>query len=321
VLVEGQITNLLLQSQAFDATAAWTPQATTVSPNTHTAPDGTMTGDTLVNSTAGVSLVYQPLGAASATYTFSVYVRSLSGTMAFRLGAYVTPPAANIYSSEFTATAEWQRFTFTVTGSIGHVIVAGGAASTGSIVVWGAQLEQGSSPSSHIPTTTAQVTRAGDNISLPTASMPFDATKGTLFVEAGSYRSWGENGINTLASLEGVSNQESYRFSANTYGYGPYFYVYDDGVQQASLGSGVLVATGGLPIKLAGAWALNDIAAVWNFDETVRVDSSATLPTVTTLHIGKDALASTSLMLNGHIKQLTYLPRRATNAELIAMTE
>jgi len=68
--------------------------------------------------------------------------------------------------------------------------------------------------------------------------------------------------------------------------------------------------------KVGGAYKLNDIAASVN-GGAVTVDTSATIPTVTTLGVGNSA---SSNYLNGHIRQITYIPRRLSNAELQART-
>jgi len=49
----------------------------------------------------------------------------------------------------------------------------------GDAYIWGAQLEQGAFPTSYIPTTAASVTRAADDLNIPTGGW-FNAAEGTV---------------------------------------------------------------------------------------------------------------------------------------------
>jgi hypothetical protein len=84
-----------------------------------------------------VSEVYQSVTIpAASAYIFSAEVRAITPNKKFRFKQY-TPPG-NVYSSDFTATADWQTFTFTVsmTAAIGNVSIANATtADAGSIEV------------------------------------------------------------------------------------------------------------------------------------------------------------------------------------------
>jgi hypothetical protein len=51
---------------------------------------------------------------------------------------------------------------------------------------------------------------------------------------------------------------------------------------------------------------------------SVVSDTSVSVPSVTTLSIGKDE--SSNYWLNGHIKSIQYYPRRLTNTQLQELT-
>jgi len=101
--------------------------------------------------------------ASGVTYTYSLYVRTLSGTQDFLLFRF---DGAD-YSQQFTATTSWQRFQWTFAGAGGLapsvrvrcVSPVGGEV----LFVWGAQLEEGSTASPYIKTT-----------NLPSAAPRFD---------------------------------------------------------------------------------------------------------------------------------------------------
>ena len=185
LLVEPQRTNYINYSSSFD-NAAWEKQlGASVTANTTTAPDGTMSADTL--TIAPNQYMYQLQGLSSGTsYTISFYCKVASGTKQFNMVTY--SPSGNInYSPTLTATTEWQRFEFTITAnatastSIYPVLVDSFA--SGSFFIWGAQMEVGSYATSYIPTTSASVTRNADVISKTGISSLIGQTEGTLFWE------------------------------------------------------------------------------------------------------------------------------------------
>jgi hypothetical protein len=169
----------------------WTKTNVTVTANTNISPDGTQNAD-LVNFDAisGARLEKIIAGAfENQTHTITVFAKVTSGTQQFRLkcthGAVV-----DYFSSDFTATTTWHRFTFTQTfgASIGTSIVAGIINSTSatakSILFYGIQLETNSSyASSYIPTTTASATRIADACSKTGISSLIGQTEGVLFCD------------------------------------------------------------------------------------------------------------------------------------------
>lgn len=169
---------------------------------------------------------------------------------------------------------------------------------------------------SYIPTTTASVTRSADVAQIGTAAFPYSGTEGTLYLAGDSllqaaslslYRGLG------LSSSTTTDTTDSIRLSI--YNQQIRAGVIASSVSQADINSGTLTLNANF--KSAMAYRTNDIAASLN-GATVVTDTSATLPTgLIVLLLGT---SGTTNQLNGHIRQLTYLPRRATNAELQART-
>lgn len=162
------ILNLITQSEAFND-ASWVNYssggaAPVVTANTDPGPNGgASTADKVVLSSAFSSLYF--VTPASGTYTFSVWVRLLSGTGDFALSYY--GGAANSVSAQAgVATATWQRFTYSFTGdgnafsnvSIGH---SSSQAGSGTFELWGAQLNPGATAQAYVPTTGAAATSTG----------------------------------------------------------------------------------------------------------------------------------------------------------------
>lgn len=168
-LIEKVRTNLILQSQAFN-TFAWTlvTSGTGITPivtaNNATAPDGTMTADTIVfntgagTTTSDISIITQSATIGSQTYSGSFYARVASGTgqLVFRHAAGGTYTTANL-------TTTWQRFSSTETGSSNFEIgIRRGLSNepinaSVTVQIWGAQLETGDIATDYIATTTAAV--------------------------------------------------------------------------------------------------------------------------------------------------------------------
>ena len=173
LLIEEQRTNLLTYSEQFD-NAAWTKTKSSITANTIIAPDGTLTGDKLVeDSTLGEHYPIQLVSLTTGTtYTGSVYVKAGERT-SIRLqaagGAFSTYAQSNADFNLATGTVTaqgslslgatitsvgngWFRCTLSVatvatsTGGIFPILSNGSTTSyTGNgysgIYIWGAQLE------------------------------------------------------------------------------------------------------------------------------------------------------------------------------------
>ncbi len=201
LLVEESRTNLLTYSEQFD-NGAWSVYNCSITPNTTISPDGTLTADTFVYGSiaAGVYRTYSQTG----TYTASVYGK-FNTLKWLKLDAVYTTPAASAFfdlqngvigntsgctanitsvgngwyrcSITYTTNAASARFSIYGTDTNG---VSSGTAGT-NFYIWGAQLEQGSSATSYIPTTSAAVTRQADQLSISkVTSSWFNSVNGTL---------------------------------------------------------------------------------------------------------------------------------------------
>lgn len=192
VLIEGQGTNLCLQSEDFDTT--WTKvELTSVDTNADVALDGTTTADGLVadadDESHGVS---QAITLTAVDYTFSVYAKAgdqdwiyMADSKVVNATAYFNVDIGLIGTVGAGATAGienlpdgWCRCWITYTGTVAahtHLIYSApadadntfaGDASTTNTTLWGAQVELGMFPSSYIATTTTSATRTADDLSM-----------------------------------------------------------------------------------------------------------------------------------------------------------
>lgn len=192
ILLEGQRTNLLKNSSTFDS-GFWAKNGLGLTIDALAAPDGTSSADLLVEDTStGFHQAYQVYTAPTGgeVYTFSVFIKSAgrdkvtllfggSPSGLFDLSALTaTPFGAGIAVNIASVGNGWCRcsisaavldntgrsYAVRLSDNTGVVTYTGDGAR--GVYVWGAQLESGASPTSYIPTTTAQVTRSADNLLL-----------------------------------------------------------------------------------------------------------------------------------------------------------
>jgi hypothetical protein len=146
--------NLASWSEQFD-NAAWVKTGTTITPNTTTAPNGTLTADTMSIADSN-SRIVQVTSLGAGTYTISAYVKVLSTTTAGTIRFAPVVDGSNT-NSFFTPTSEWARYTQTFTATTGVTAIAlrgapGGF--VGDVAIWGAQLVEGTEALPYFPTTT-----------------------------------------------------------------------------------------------------------------------------------------------------------------------
>ena len=188
LLLERQRTNLIPYSNAFNF---WTLSGDGVgqsqTSNYAISPDGTNNATRLqLNKTGGtfsrLSLpVTGTIGGASIAYT--IYLKANIGTS----NVYIQ--AGGNIGSAINVTSEWTRYEIkgnapgtTTTCIVGIADSVSGTSETADILIYGAQLEQGSYPTSYIPTTTTAVTRVVDDYSLSNIR-----TNGLISASGGSW--------------------------------------------------------------------------------------------------------------------------------------
>jgi hypothetical protein len=350
--IEEQRTNLLLRSEEFD-NASWSKFQVTVNANSVISPDGLLSADSIIESTANsVHQLSQTLSITSGvTYVLSCYVKPAGRTVfrmdgndaAFGGGNYCTfdlgtITVTNSGNSIGTITAVgngWYRCTASLTaiattsGSVAIVLMSGSLTSyTGDgysgIYIWGAQLEAGAFPTSYIPTVASQVTRNADEVSIEGANFTsfHNGSQGTVYTDTvtfGLVDSSANNRRYAFALNSGAgSSANDFLFSgATTVGV---FVISRNGgdTLTSSGGSGVTSLSNGQIIKSAISFNTAGISRVCNGINGADIVRPLNPARFTRLVIGNET--NNIRYLNGYIKKLSYYPLKLTNAELQEMT-
>ena len=340
LLVEEARTNLITYSQQFDNAAWGKPINTTVTANTHVAPDGTTTADTI--NAIDNQIIGNVAVTASTTYTVSVFIRKTTGATLFPM----------LVVNEFSS--DQQRVLNTNTGqlvvrnaalntgiqceSVGsywHVSYSGNvgantildfliypAASTngsnysggtGSIVAWGAQVEPGSFPTSYIPTTTATVTRSADVASMTGTNFSswYNQNEGTLFAQAR---------LNFFLSTSSVFPSI---YQIGDYPNRLWALYLNNVVNILTIGADVhsrnLQTLTSSPQLFKVAQALSNTSLTYSASKdgatSLTGSLSSAVTNTTSLYIGGPNVGATK-----HIARLAYYPVRLTDTQLQALT-
>jgi hypothetical protein len=343
LLIEEQRTNLLTYSEQFD-NGSWLMTRASVSPNHALAPDGTLTADKLIEgAVTGGKYVYKGGSVTEGVaHTLSVYAKAGERNY-IEVSAFNTPSAlprfdlttgavtvanANAIATSATPCKDgWWRLSVTViptvTGNMffGFTVVDTATGTSGytgdgtsGIYIWGAQLEAGAFPTSYIPTTTAQVTRAADVASVNELSPWYRQDEGTLAVD---YLLGADNsncGVANIAEGATSTDRMMMRYSSGAIAQAE---ITTGGVSQANLAPSGYNTPGAY--KRAISYSADWFQQAINGALPSAADTSVVVPTaVNTLKIGHEVGASS--FLNGHIKSIKYLPRALSNTELQEIT-
>ena len=196
------------------------------------------------------------------------------------------------------------------------------------------QLELGAFATSVIPTSTstAAVTRSADVASVNTLSPWYNQTEGSWVAEASVLGSnanalavWNNPILKVTEAADNSLFGECLLFGTSA---APkrVQYASRDSVANAAVffSPGVVPDT---PYKFAGARADGSTISIGYAGQALSSTLTSTLPTRTRLFIGRgvtgsvlNAPAADSMYLNGHIRRITYYPRRLSNAELVSIT-
>jgi hypothetical protein len=324
LLIEQQSTNLVTYSEQFN-NAVWTKTNATITANTIIAPDGTLTGDKLVETATtdlhGVAIVAATLGV---THTFSVYAKAAERTQVAIQTSNVTVAYFDLSTGVVISGAGssiqsvgngWYRCSVTATygtsaASSIFTAASGSATTTGNgfngIYIWGAQLEALAFPTSYIQTVASQVTRAADSASMTGTNFSswYNQDQSTMYIEylprlasTGTAFSMDFSGTRSVLIYDAQASLNQFMFK---------------GASSIDLGA----AIAGNNAKVAMSVTTTTASGVLNSD-TIR-SFNTTMQAPNRLCIGAEY--TTTNFLNSTIKKISCYPIAATSAQLQALT-
>lgn len=337
LLIEEQRANLITSSAVLP-----TPGVNVaITADVFSAPDGTTTGDQILdNAVSTEHYSDSPFTPTAATnYTFSAFIKNIGARsspfaclrIAGDFGAFVfvnlstfaiTTGGANFVDASIQPINDgWYRVSVTglsvgTAASVARIQVTNATSlnaysGTGQgFAVWGRQLEEGTFPTSHIPTSGATATRNADRAQINTLSPWYNASASTIYAEFQSTLTSAARAINSFN--DGTANNRfttlasTSQFTAgrNTGGAGVLFTPVAANAPTAGVNK-VALAVANLDVALCGNGGTVATAATYN------------VPTVTTLELGGQL---TGAYLSGHIRRIAYYPRRLSNTELQTVT-
>ena len=319
LLIEEGRANLLTYSEQFD-NAIWNKQnGFSITPNTAIAPDGTLTADTASRVNLGNEFLFQAYGAAG-TFTLSCWVRSVTGTATFNMFTY-NGIDGTLGFVEHTATTTWQRFSTTAatvtTASNWYPCIP--TTSNTQFYIWGAQLEQGSSPTSYIPTVASTKTRAADDASITGTNFLswYKQIGYTILTNSivprypGDFPRVFEASIPSTVNLDRLNHYHYFNITG--------FSVLENNNQIAVLNSSLGAnTTGGNRVKMVTRYEVNNTSLFINGS---FIDNDNVVPnnvTRTFFKIGSTQYSSA--YLNSTIANITYYPKALPDAQLQALS-
>lgn len=206
LLLEPQRTNLQVRSEEFD-NVTWTKTRATITANDTISPNGELTADKLTGDGTGISYVLDGISLTNGvTYTISIFVKPIISISSFAINVFggvgtayfnLTDKSIDTPTGDFTSSKiedygnGWLRCsgTLTLSSATGSKNIGYGLIDYDGdqFYLWGAQVEQGSYPTSYIKTQASTVTRLKDECLNGGDSDLFDITEGSWFLDIVPY--------------------------------------------------------------------------------------------------------------------------------------
>jgi hypothetical protein len=319
LLLEPQRTNLITNS---DYIHGWLPAGGTSSQNSQdsTTPEGVYNAAVLDASSAR----YQTFSISSSANTYSVYAKAKGGSV---LQMRIDTPTTKFTNfdlsngtisstgSGHTASIEdagngWYRCIISFTDSIVNAVLQ--ATGSGSVYVWGAQLEAGSYATSYIPTYGSSVSRVAETYKK--LGFGNTSTEGTFFAEF------------EVKKIESANGQYMYGLGVGTTDLGSFYATASGALSIISNGSKIQGYNNGYNTSLFSFTPLigdivkiairydgtNVVGFVNGVKQTIKTDNVTGVKNTIRVNHGEQSSHAT--------KQLLYIPTALTDQEAIDLT-
>ena len=336
LLIEGERSNKIPHS--FD-NGNWSAGSggATLTRNAGIAPDGTMTATKVLSANNDIDVNPQ-LGPASpgatgqiaisgsVTYTLSIWAKASTTAQIgnnFKVRWKRVQGNAAFAETTFALTADWRRYSATTTTASNNSTIACyiGGVSGSEALVWGAQLESGTTASSLIPTYGYSVTRGPDVIEMQGEEFTdfYNQNEGTIFLSA-SYET--DARAVAIVTIDDTSNageytEVGYRAGGASSGQVSSYIRTTSGNDQYYK-NWSSSATQGNEFKIALGYKDDNYASSAN-GETVHTDTSGTTSRLYD-RLRFSQVHSVGHGGVGHYRRLMYYSKRITNSQLVTLT-
>ena len=331
-LLEPARTNLINYSEDF---SQWTTSNATVSLNQIISPDGSLNADKFTPQTTANTFIYKQVTLSAFDYTFSVFVK-YNGRQYLQLlfGSSASTDFSNfdLINGIVTSGAgkiknygnDWYKISLTANinsgttevylWSIDNASSLRAASSTGNGIdgyyVWGAQVEEGSYPTSYIPTNGTAITRIAETADFSGNAATFNDSEGVLMAEISALSNDTSSKLISLTDGSQSNGIELFYWAGNSI----YINLWSGGVSQGFLNYEIDIENFN---KVCYTYKLNN-TALWINGYKVDTDTSATMP------IGLSELAFESGIggndFYGKTRELQYFDSALTDAQLETLT-
>jgi hypothetical protein len=297
-LVEGQRTNLALQSEALGNATNWTATNVTVDNNTVQAPTGDNTAETLTATDATGSVLSSITGTV-ASYTFSAYLKRKTGTGNVSVSAdNTTGTVCTINASTWTCCSDTATLSVAAYFPGIHIATSGDA-----VYAFGGDAELGTFASSYIKTTTAAVTRNADVLTFA-SSGNISGTVGTIALTYDKYAA-----ASVLQYLIKIGTDSYFGINGST------SYSFSDGTNPSALSTSTAINT---TYKGVITWGTNKYMTVDGAGEGSVLTFDGDMNLLANPSIGDIAGSIRSLW--GHIKHLRIWDRQFDQAQRVTIS-
>jgi hypothetical protein len=345
LLLEPQRTNLALYSEQFD-NAAWTKSNSSITANAATSPDGYTNADKIVENTATSGhTTFQSISVTSgATYTISAFGKAAERTRLW-LDLYGGTNSANfdlsngtILASSVGITAKienygngWYRCSITGVAPAATIYPNVGPTTssttdnqytgngTNGLYLWGAQLEEGSYPTSYIPTSGTTATRSAETCNNAGDVNTFNDSEGVLFAEIAYLKDRGNSSPFKLERISISDSTDTNRlFISNTTNANE-IQVFVRNAVGISFNKTVTISDNTLYNKIVLKYKANDFALWINGFELGTDNTYSYVPSGLSVLKFQGASAG-AYVFEGNTKQIQYFDSALIDSELETLT-
>jgi len=340
ILAEPQRTNIAKYSEQLDVSPNVIDNANYTS-NFYVSPNGLTTAPKFEETTANDRHgFYQYQTVTSNSYTVSIYTKQINRRYIclqsdltsinqftffdLQLGTVVSEGTGWTATIDSVGSNGWYRLAATCTAVTGsRFSIWGGSVDglsntyvgDGSLFTfWGLQVEQGSYPTSYIPTSGSTVTRNQDIFTRDGIGSLINSEEGVLFWETASLVS--SDVTRYLSLSDGGVNKINFRYTSTINQIAVFMNV--AGVTQAAFT--VTISDVTILNKFAFKWKVNDFALWINGSEVGTDNSGIVFPVDTLDRLNLADTNGTSSPFFGKVKQLQVFKTALTDTQLAALT-